>query len=300
METFAASLRSRVAARDLPDEGMRGSDVDEARLLLVQDAESVRLLADSLWAANDPACVADAAAAVRSLAVTPASAHTIAGMISLPLCDAARRLVALRWTLPALARFCQFRECHPALLSAGAVGILEQILVVAPVPAAEYAVLAAVALSFLSESEPSAAMQVGTAHLLAFVAALDARLAISGLDEAQRVVQSRAFFGLPLFYRPRFLLQAILGAVAHGPPQHLVTAVRDTPILRLLRGIKRGELQNDTPQNKPFGSPDAGELVDVLARHLLDRMSLYEPTLSPNYAEHVAMLVETLRLTTPS
>ena len=290
----ASDLRSRVAARDLPDEGMRGSDVDKARFLLVQDSESVRILATSLEAADDPACVADAAAAVRSLAVSPASAHAIVSMICSPLCDATRRLVALHWTLPAIARFCQFRECHPAFLAAGAVSILEQDIVAS---AGEYAVVGALALSFLSESEPRAARQVETRHLLAFVAALDARLAISGLNEAQRVVESRGFFGLPLYYRPRFILQAILGAIAHGPPQHLMTAVRGTSLLHLLLGIARGELPNDTPQNKPFGSPDARELVHALARHLLDRMRICEAAFSPDYAEHVATLEEALQCT---
>merc|ERR1739838_836962 len=76
--------------------------------------------------------------------------------------------------------------------------------------------------------------------------------------EAQELVRTRGFYGCPLYYRPRFILQA-LDALASVSEEHARgMCLTDLPIL--LSRILQGSLPNDSTDNKPYGSPDAFDI----------------------------------------
>ena len=239
---LVAAIRLRVAAVDRPDEGMRGTAADDAKLAAAADP-SVRATLVSALAASvaDPTAAGDelcevASAVIRSISVTVEAAAAVAVDVAAGCCAALRQGRGLRWLLAAMVRLAQHRECHPALLAAGAVpatvvawsasigsaeevgGLLELgAFGSGAAGAPRLDLVASILLSFLSESSGPAVDLVPTEAVAPFVAALAGRLALApGPAEASAQVSSGLFFGLPLYFRPRFIVQALANLCARS------------------------------------------------------------------------------------
>jgi len=121
------------------------------------------------------------------------------------------------------------------------------------------------ALAFLSETGgPDIASRVPLRTVPELVALLQKRIFAANAEE---IVQSRLFCGLPLYFRSRFVLQTILRLVEQSGA-HCATAWR-TPLPELVSGLLEGELPSDAEENKPFGSPEALDLALPCAEALL-------------------------------
>ena len=288
-----AALRLHVAAVDCPDEGMRGTAADAPKLAAAADPATCHTLAAALTAAaGDPSPAGEelcevASATIRSISVTPEAAAAVASAVAAGCCAALRQGRGLRWLLAALVRLAQHVECHPALLAAGAVpatvvawaastgsaeeagGLLE---LGAFGSGAEGAprldLVACILLSFLGESSGPAVDLVPTEAIAPFVAALAGRLALSpGPAEASLQVSSGLFFGLPLYFRPRFIVQALANLCSRSDAH--CAAAWHTDLPPILTGLRDGSFPNDTDDNVPYGSPDAVEVARGLAASLL-------------------------------
>ena len=88
-----------------------------------------------------------------------------------------------------------------------------------------------------------------------------------GATESAELVSTRSFFGLPLYYRPRFLLQALLLLANHSDAH--CAACWATQLPSLLADLHCGRLSNDANDNLPYGSPDAIAMARPLAQRLL-------------------------------
>eukprot|EP00937_MAST-01D_sp_MAST-1D-sp2_P000438 g438.t1 len=306
-EATVSALRLAVAAR-LPDEGMRGTAADAAKLQAAASDAQLDMVARALVSEEDIAC-GDAGAAVRSISITPPAASNVIRRVGAPLAKALAAGRGLEWVLPAVLRLAQHAECHAALLECAAQAPLRELARAAaelpllsalppravrtaaaapapdagPAPASALAqgtdserprldLLACVALGLLSETRPELAPHVPPAAISSIVAVLSRRLAApAGAGGALALVTARSFFGLPLYYRPRFLLQALLWLV-RGSAAH-AAAARASALPTVLVRLLRGDLPNDAADNAPFGSPDALAIARPLARLLLEEGS---------------------------
>lgn len=299
------SLRQHVAARSLPDEGMRGSAADNAKSAAAADSKVHALIAAGLRSCGKSAIPCDqrmdhagvAAAIVRSIAVMPADSQRLAAELSTPLVEALEAVMdngnpveaqqrALGWIIPGIMRLAQHRECHASLLRVGLTPChpLHTLLARIASDAAHREswrgsdghspavvrldLVACIALGFLSETLGPAASLVPTEAIPSLVVLLKLRLeAPAGIDAAERLVSTRSFLGLPMFYRPRFVLQALRWLTFHSA-DHATTACH-TELPALLSGLLRGDLANDSPDNTPYGTEDAIAVAHPLATALL-------------------------------
>ena len=280
-------LRARVAAVGQPDEGMRGTAADPAKRSAAMDLVVVHTIRQALEAAAmlgggaaHEELAEVAAAVVRSIGTTPDAALAVCDAVADGMCSALWARRGLHWTLASAARLAQHAECHGRLLGAGivqatvkAVGGEDeetplQLGRTHSAVGAQLDVVACIVLAFLSESEPSAALLVPTECIVALVNTLLQRLALApGPAEAEHIVSQRLFYGLPLFYRPRFLVQALANLSLHSAAH--AAAAWQTPLPGILRGLQRGTLANDTADNVPYGSPAAMEVARGLAASML-------------------------------
>merc|ERR1712151_109071 len=74
----------------------------------------------------------------------------------------------------------------------------------------------------------------------------------------EEVVASKLFCGLPLDYRPMFMVQALTRLAEHSGA-HAAMAWQ-TPLPELLTGVLEGEFPSDSSANRPYGSPDVVEM----------------------------------------
>ena len=305
-----ADIRRRVAALDLPDEGMRGTAADVEKANAAEDPAVLSLLAVGLRssrgiAADVPAHAimehaAAAAAIVRSIALTPTAAHHVACKLGSALVEAVDAVMenagpseaqrrALAWLLPAVMRLAQHRECHQALIRRGSLPTLHRSLHTLAKGAARQDVwrgyaasdgtanlregrdhgmrldlIACITLGFLSETVPTLALLVPPRAVESLVCLVRLRLdAPTGMLAAEELVRRRGFLGLPMYFRPRFVLQALRWLVTHSL-EHTFAA-RATELPTILRGLQSGLLANDAPDNLPFGTEDAIAVAQPLS-----------------------------------
>lgn len=250
------ALRRRLAAPGRPDEGMRGTAADAARRGVVAAPELRVALAEALRTEPE-----DAAAAVRSCLMGPAEAEALGPVVAVPLCQAlaaASARAARAWILFALVRLAQFSSCHQQLLDAGLVDLLTS--TAEPGEGERPDVLAYHIMAFISET--------GGCEVAELVPVQERALAVRlQLSEAKAVVERKSFYGFPLYYRPRFILQAI-AALCKVSARHAHYVQHSSNIPDIVRKLQAGEFCNDSEDNVPYGSPDAIEMCEVLSQAL--------------------------------
>lgn len=266
-------LRKMVAAKSLPDEGMRGSDADQAKLQAASDPAVLAALGAALRGRSMDAAVA--AGIVRSVAITPQAAFAVCGAVAAGLCGLLRRTGPMvagahAWCLPAVARLAQHKECHGALLQAGAAKALQNHARYARNSSQQDSVprldlVACLALALLSETAgPDVARCVPLRAVSELVDLLHRRLFVTDPED---VVEQKLFCGLPLDYRPRFVAQA-LTRLAERSGAHAAMAWQTT-LPELLLALLQDDLPNDSAVNRPFGSPDIVEIAPACVKALL-------------------------------
>lgn len=272
-----AELRESVAAPMKPDEGMRGTMADKIKLSAAADAEILRAVAAALRGRSSEA--ADAAAVVRSLAITAEAAVSVCNEGVLPslLMALRRRLdqqdpTLAAWGLAAISRLAQHRETHRRLLQVGAVQTLSQYTHRTGALKASTVrtdIIASLCLAFLSESAgPTAASEVPLRMVPLFGALLTRRLET---EDPIQVVERKDFCGMPCDYRPRFIAQA-LALLFEASAAHAAVAW-ETDVPEVVCGLLHGSLPNDTDQNLPWGSPDVVEMANRCRAALIARGS---------------------------
>jgi len=256
-------LRQVVAAVGAPDEGMRGTAADGVKLHAASDADTLAVLAAGLRGRS--ADVAAAAATVRSIAITGAAAASACDRVATPLCEAAKRpRPTCIWPIVAILRLAQHRESQVGLIRAGAVQTLAAYTRIEP-GNPRLDLLAGISLALLSETAgASAVLHVPLRAVPEFVALLRKCLFADGPED---IVAQRLFCGLPLHYRPRFVVQALARLAEHSGA-HAAVAWR-TALPELLCGFLEGTFPDDAAQNRPYGSPDVVEMAAVCAEALL-------------------------------
>eukprot|EP00435_Cladocopium_sp_Y103_P075982 s5_g71.t1 len=245
------ALRRHLAAPGRPDEGMRGTAADAARRSTVAAPELRAALAEALLTEAE-----DAAAA--SCLMGPAEAEALGPVVAIPLCQAlalAATSSTRAWILFALVRLAQFSSCHQQLLDAG---VVEQLATSATAEPGEGEagtsgiwerpdVLAYHIMAFVSETGgwevaelvPLQAIdEFDSCHLLQSwdERALAVRLQLS---EAKAVVERKGFYGFPLYYRPRFILQAI-AALCKVSARHAYYVQHSSNIPDIVRKLQAG------------------------------------------------------------
>ncbi|CAJ1381794.1 unnamed protein product [Effrenium voratum] len=273
LDVSMADLREALAAPGCPDEGARGSLADKLKLKAACDAEILRAAAAAL--SLGPEAV-DAAAMVRSIAITPQAAVYVSKEVGPSLCKALRRkepqLVA--WALMALIRLAQFPDTHGLLRRADAVQSLA--LFTRPQARRKSEVrldlLASMGLAFLSETmrqeqRPEICALVPLRLLPELVQLLCARLQMTS-DE---VVSSCVFCGMPVDYRPRFVAQS-LAALCEASAAHAAMAWQSN-LPFVICEVLSGRCPNDAEANLPFGSPDVVEMASRCRSALLAHAS---------------------------
>mmetsp|Transcript_47383 Transcript_47383/g.112693 ORF Transcript_47383/g.112693 Transcript_47383/m.112693 type:complete len:391 (+) Transcript_47383:63-1235(+) len=266
-------LRAAVAAPGCPDEGMRGSGVDALRLQAAMDRQAQATLAKALR--GKAAEAAQAAAAIRCIAISPAAASAVCqggvaqGLVATLARPAVTAGPVLQHILLAIARIAQYRETQIFVL--GAVPALEGMIRGRRQPPQgdekppRLDLVAAIIMAFLAESGgPSLALKVPLSVVGELVPMLKLRLFMTAAEE---VCGSKAFCGLPTYYRPRFVLQAIT-RLAENSGAHAAMA-RSTELPYLLEALLDGQLPGDAGENKPFGSPDVVEMSELCTKALL-------------------------------
>ena len=315
---IVTQLRAAVAAVDRPDEGMRGTAADAPKLRAASNADTHATLTRALLAAaaadeseHGDQLAEAASAVIRSISITPDAAAEVASAVAAGAVAALRARRGLRWLLAAMVRLAQHAECHPALLAAEAVPAIVAAwqasggdkglardgkpldlgaFADATAPEMRLDLVACIFLSFISESDAAAdaAALVPPEAIGSFVTTLGERLALApGPAEAEQQVSEGLFFGLPLYYRPRFMVQALANLAARSDSH--CAAAWCTNLPTILRGLHDGELSNDAEDNIPYGSPDAVELARGLAASLLRWHSAHPDTASAT-AEDLAAL----------
>lgn len=269
-----AELRESVAAAGLPDEGMRGSFADKVKLQAATDGEVLREIAAALRGRGSE--VGAAAAVVRSIAITPEAAASVCKEgVAWALADVLRQrgrqhkepaLVA--WCLAAMSRLAQHQETHAQLLQAGAVAaVLAHVRRPAAATDVRTDILAAFSLAFLSQSAGGDLVSQVPLRVVLELSLLLQRRYVA--HSAQQVVDARMFCGLPVDYRPRFVMQA-LALLLEASAAHAAVAWQ-TPLPELVCGVLGGSLPNDTAANQPYGSPDVVEMAGRCRKALLAR-----------------------------
>mmetsp|Transcript_85256 Transcript_85256/g.239794 ORF Transcript_85256/g.239794 Transcript_85256/m.239794 type:complete len:419 (+) Transcript_85256:55-1311(+) len=277
------AVRRAVAAQGRLDEGMRGTPADVLKLRAAADPAIVSAIAAGLRGRLKDAT--HAAAALRSIAITPAAAlQACEAGVPAALAEALQRPAVtagpvLTWALPAVARLAQHRETHGRLMAANFARLLEahahgRVKASSASawkqgkedePVRRLDLVAAIALAFLSESGGvDLASRVPLRAVPDFVDMLQKRLFVFNADE---VVSSRSFCGLPLYWRPRFMLQAVARLVEHSGA-HCATAWR-TSLPELLVALLEGDLPGDAAENKPYGSPDVLDMAKACGQSML-------------------------------
>ncbi|CAJ1396697.1 unnamed protein product [Effrenium voratum] len=281
-----AAFRRSVAAVNRPDEGMRGTSADAERLSAARRPEIAAALGKALASAE----TTDAAAALRSCLSGPAEGEAFCDAVARPLCDALAQpgiqQSALNWLLFALVRLAQFKSCQARLLDAGVAEVLlglwrhDHGCVLGrfgdqTCNGERHDVLVCHILAFLSETGlETLARLVPVEAIDEFEKALAGRLQVpaseTGVDshpEAEELVKARCFYGFPLYYRPRFILQAVASLCQVSAPHAAYTSA--TRIPDMVAKLRKGEVSNDSHDNLPYGSPDAVELCEVLSDALV-------------------------------
>lgn len=257
------ALRRHLAAPGRPDEGMRGTAADAARRSTVAAPELRAALAEALLTEAE-----DAAAALRSCLMGPAEAEALGPVVAIPLCQAlalAATSSTRAWILFALVRLAQFSSCHQQLLDAGVVEQLATSATAEPGEGERPDVLAYHIMAFVSETGGwEVAELVPLQAIDEFERALAVRLQLS---EAKAVVERKGFYGFPLYYRPRFILQAI-AALCKVSARHAYYVQHSSNIPDIVRKLQAGEFCNDSEDNVPYGSPDAIEMCEILSQAL--------------------------------
>ena len=130
-----ARLRESVKAVNRPDEGMRGTRADAAKLEAARNVQQLQSLASVVAVYADDgtawAAAASASAVIRSIAITADAASLVSQVVAPACCralaaehEAPGRSIVLHWLLPAVARLAQHQESHTHLIKAGLLGAL--------------------------------------------------------------------------------------------------------------------------------------------------------------------------------
>jgi len=256
-----------------------------------QQENMLHTIARSLCSDNNKEML-DAAATLRSLLLGPTEGDAVSNIISTPLVESLQRASTeenISWILFAMCRMAQFKSCQEALLHAGVVDALMEARHGKDSTSMDHDsdhnmtdrdALIYHILAFLSESGGYAvATIVPQGALERFKNALKARLLLArdfaarvgtpkgDCDEACEVVGTRSFYGFPLYYRPRFIVQA-LASLAGASGEQAQTCWR-IDVAPMIIEVLLGSLPNDPSDNKPYGSPDAVDLCLALAACML-------------------------------